>query len=101
VVLPAVQDWAGGDLPARFLANLAGHASTRILAEVELAARQLPLRALVHQQQDAASLYRDPFHRNRERAHSAHRPTVSGTGPNAVARGRAPLPGSVGVARIF
>jgi hypothetical protein len=44
VVLPAVKDGAGRHLPAGFLADLPDDARGRILAELELAAGQLPLR---------------------------------------------------------
>ncbi len=71
VVLPAVEDRAGDHPPAGFLAELASHADTRILAELELAARQLPLSTLVAQQQDQAGLHRHPFDRNGECARIA------------------------------
>ena len=51
VVLPCVEEGTDGDLPADLLGDFSGNAGGRLLAEIQLAARQFPLVAFVAQQQ--------------------------------------------------
>src|ERR1019366_7702391 len=57
-VLPAVKDGPRRAPPVGFLADLPDDARERILAELELATGQLPLRPLVLQQRHTLVLYR-------------------------------------------
>ena len=67
VVLPAVQDRARGYLPSGFLADLPDDALLRILPELQLSARKLPLGALVLQQQHPPVLNGNALQRYGER----------------------------------
>lgn len=74
VVLPAVKQWTGGDMPAGLFGDLSRNAAGRFLVELEFPAGQLPLVPLIFQQQDFPVLNGDPLDRHRERVSCSVRP---------------------------
>ena len=64
MVLPAIQQRPGVNLPASFLADLPYHAVERIFAQLKLPARQFPFLPLVFQEQHLAVLDGDAFDRD-------------------------------------
>jgi hypothetical protein len=68
VVLPAIEQRPGRDLPAGLLADLAHDAVSRVLMQFQLPAGQFPLIPLVFQEQDPPGLDGDALDRHRERA---------------------------------